>query len=73
VTAVFALCLNCFVAVVQSFQKLAFLRALAPTQSELPFQIAQAVVLLIFIVAGIAAVRKFHPEKIAPAPTTASA
>jgi hypothetical protein len=64
VTALFALYLNCFVTVVQSFQKLPFLRSLAPTQSEPPFQIAQVVVLLIFILAGIAAVRKFHPEKI---------
>src|SRR5262245_23952460 len=62
VTALPALYLNCFVAVVQSFQKLAFLSALAPTQSEPPFQVAQLVLLAIFIVAGIFAVRKFHPD-----------
>ena len=50
------------VAIVQSFQKLAFVRPLAPTQSEPPFLVAQVVVMLIFIVLGIAAVRKFHPE-----------
>ena len=63
VTAVPALYFNCFVAVVQSFQKLSFLRPLAPTQSEPPFQIAQLVVLTIFVVAMIAAIRKFHPEQ----------
>jgi len=63
VTALFALYLNCFVAVVQSFQKIPFLRALAPTQSEAPFQIAQGILLLAFVCAGIAAVRKFHPAK----------
>ena len=49
-TAVAALYLNVFVGVVQSFQKLAFLNSLAPTQTEPPFIIAQAVVLGIFIV-----------------------
>lgn len=62
VTAVVALYLNCFVAVVQAFQKLSFLQPLAPTQSEPPFQFAQGVVLVLFIVGGIAAVRRFHPE-----------
>jgi hypothetical protein len=63
ITAVIALYFNVFVLVVQSFQKLAFLQALAPTQSEPPFQIAQGVVLLLFIIAGIVAVRGFHPER----------
>jgi hypothetical protein len=59
--AILALYLNCFVAVVQAFQKLPFLQPLAPTQSEPPFVIAQVVVMAIFIVLGIAAVRRFHP------------
>jgi hypothetical protein len=62
VTAVPALYFNCFVAVVQSFQKLAVLHALAPTQSEPPFQVTQLVVLAIFVVAAIIAIRRFHPE-----------
>src|SRR4051794_20501798 len=45
--AVFVLCLNTFVGVVQSFQKLGFLMPLAPTQSEPPFLVAQAIVLLV--------------------------
>jgi hypothetical protein len=61
VTAVLSLYLNCFVAVVQAFQKIPVLNALAPTQSEMPFQIAQIILLAVFIWAGIAAFRKFHP------------
>jgi hypothetical protein len=61
VTALLALYLNVFVAVIQSFQKIAFLRPLAPTQSEPSFIIAQAVVMALFIVLGVMAVRSFHP------------
>ena len=67
VTATFALYLNCFVLVVQSFQKLPFLTPLAPTQSEPPFQIAQGIVLVLFIIAGVVAVRRFHPAPMAAA------
>jgi hypothetical protein len=61
VTAVFSLYLNCFVGVVQAFLKQPFLKPLAPTQTEPPFVIAQAMVLLIFVVLGFLAVRAFHP------------
>jgi hypothetical protein len=61
ITAIMSLYLNVFVGVTQSFQKLSFLQPLAPTQSEPPFLIAQLVVLLIFIVLGVLAVRRFHP------------
>jgi hypothetical protein len=60
-TAIGALWLNCFVLVVQSFQKLPALAALAPTQSEPPFLIAQGAVLVAFLVAGWRAVKRFHP------------
>jgi hypothetical protein len=63
VGAVFSLYLNCFVGVVQAFQKLSFLQPLAPTQSEPPFIIAQAAVLLIFVILGFVAVRRFHPYR----------
>jgi hypothetical protein len=56
-----ALYLNIFVGVVQAFQKLPFLQALAPTQAEPPFQITQLAVLAIFIVLGVVAVVRFHP------------
>jgi len=61
VGAVLALYLNVFVAVVQSFAKIPVLQPLAPTQSEPPFLTAESFVLLIFLVLGIAAVRRFHP------------
>ena len=61
VGAVLALYLNSFVGVFQSFLKVPMLKALAPTQSEPPFVIAQSVVLLIFIALAVAALRSFHP------------
>ena len=60
--AVLSLYLNVFVGVVQAFQKVPFFNALAPTQNEPPFAIAQGLVLLIFIALGFVAVRSFHPE-----------
>jgi hypothetical protein len=61
-SAVLALYLNVFVGVVQAFQKLAFLKSLAPTQSEPPFIVVQAVVLVLFAVLGVVAAKGFHPE-----------
>jgi hypothetical protein len=62
VGAVVALYLNVFVAVFQSFLKLPALNALAPTQSEPPFLVAQSVALLIFIALAVVAIRSFHPQ-----------
>jgi hypothetical protein len=61
-SAVVALYLNVFVLVAQAFLKIPFLTALAPTGSEPPFIIAQAVVLVAFVVLGVIAVRSFHPD-----------
>ena len=61
-TAVLALYFNVFVGVVQTFQKVPYFHALAPTQTEPPFKIAQGIVLLIFIALGLAAAKKFHPK-----------
>jgi hypothetical protein len=60
VTGVIALYLNVFVLVVQSFLKVPALHALAPTGSEPPFLVAQTVVLVIFIVLTIFAVKRFR-------------
>jgi hypothetical protein len=60
VGVVLALYLNVFVLVVQMFQKISALHALAPTQSEAPFALAQLAVLIAFVVIGVAAVRKFR-------------
>jgi hypothetical protein len=62
VAALFALYLNCFVLVVQAFLKIGVLKALAPTQAELPFVLAQGLVLGGFLVLGTLAVRRFHPR-----------
>ena len=51
------------VLVVQSFVKVSTLNALAPTQTEPPFAITQAVVLAIFILITLIAVIKFRPLK----------
>jgi hypothetical protein len=63
VTALLALYFNVFVLIVQLFQKVSTLKALAPTQSEPPFQIAQLVTLVLFVVLTILAVRRFWPGK----------
>ena len=60
VTSTLALYFNVFVLVVQSFMKIPALKALAPTQSEPPFAIAQGFVLLLFIVLGTLAVKNFR-------------
>jgi hypothetical protein len=62
VGALLAFYLNFFVLIVQSFLKIPALHALAPTQQEPPFALAQGAALLFFIVLGVLAVRKFHPE-----------
>jgi hypothetical protein len=64
VSACAALYFNVFVLVVQSFEKVPALRALAPTQKEPPFAIAQISVLAIFVVLTIFAVRKFRVEPV---------
>jgi hypothetical protein len=65
VTALCALYLNVFVGVVQTFQKVPFFHALAPTQTEPPFLVAQGVVLIAFVAFGVAAARKYHPAGVA--------
>jgi uncharacterized membrane protein len=63
VTAIMSLYLNCFVLVVQSFQKIPALKALAPTQSEPPFAVAQLTVLVLFIVLTIISLIRFRPKR----------
>jgi hypothetical protein len=63
IAAVVSLYLNVFVLVVQSFMKVAALNALAPTQTEPPFAVTQAVVLAIFVLITLIAVVKFQPLK----------
>ena len=67
VTAVISLYLYVFVFVIQAFQKLSFLRAFAPTQSEPPFVIVQVLVLALFAGLGFLSVRRFEPASFARA------
>jgi hypothetical protein len=60
ITALMALYLNCFVGVVQSFLKIPALRAMAPHQTEPPFLVAQTIVLVLFIVLGVLATKRFR-------------
>jgi hypothetical protein len=60
ITAVIALYFNVFVLVVQLFEKVPALHALAPKGSEPPFAVTQVVVMVIFIGLGFAAVKGFR-------------
>jgi hypothetical protein len=62
VGAVICLYFNLFVLVVQSFEKVPALHALAPTQTESPFKLTQLIVLTASMLLGIVAVIRFHPE-----------
>jgi hypothetical protein len=62
VGAVLTLYFNVFVAVVQSFEKIPALNAMAPTQTEQPFKLTQLSVLVLFIVLGFVAAIRFRPE-----------
>ncbi len=55
VTALLSQYLNVVVLIVQSFQKIPFLKALAPTQSESPFLATQVAALILFLFVGVLA------------------
>lgn len=60
IAACIALYFNIFVLVVQSFEKVPSLKAVAPTQKEPPFAIAQITVFLLFVVLTTFAVKRFR-------------
>lgn len=60
IAAATALYLNVFVLVFQAFEKVPALKALAPTQKEPPFLLAQLVVLVVYLAFTILAAKKFH-------------
>ena len=64
VSAAIALYFNVFVGVVQAFEKIPALKAIAPTQTEPPFKCTQLVVLALFVLLGIIAAMRFHPEPV---------
>ena len=63
VTALVSLYLNVFVLVIQSFLKVPFLHALAPSvpPAEPPFAVAQGIVLVFFVIMIIGVWRRFRP------------
>src|SRR2546430_453805 len=60
--AVICLYFNLFVLVVQLFEKVPALHAMAPTQTEPPFKLTQLVVLALSALLAIVAVIRFRPE-----------
>jgi hypothetical protein len=62
--AVICLYFNLFVLVVQSFEKVPALHAMAPTQTEPPFKLTQMIVLVLSILLAIVAVIRFRPEPV---------
>ena len=62
--AVFAFDLNFVVLIVQSFQKVPALHALAPKQTEPPFMAVQIVSLVAFLVLGTLSVKRFSEQPV---------
>ena len=56
-----------FVLIAQLFKKVPALAALAPTQSEPPFAIAQGALFVVFLALAIAVAAKFRPAQALPA------
>jgi hypothetical protein len=61
ITAMIALYFNVFVLVAQLFEHVPAIHALAPTQSEAPFKIAQLLLLILFVAFITVAAKKFRP------------
>ena len=62
--AVFAFYLNFVVLIVQSFQKVPVLHAIAPTQTETPFIAGQIISLVAFLVLGTLATKRFRAKAV---------
>ena len=62
ISACVALYFNCFVLVVQLFEKVPALKAVAPTQKEAPFAVAQRALLALFVVLTIFAAKRFRDQ-----------
>jgi hypothetical protein len=65
ITAVLSLYLNFFVLIVQLFEKVPALKALAPTQTEMPFKVAQLTALIIFVLLTILSAVRFRGARLA--------
>jgi hypothetical protein len=60
ISASISLYFNVFVLIAQAFMKAPALHAMAPTGSEPPFLVAQATVMVVFILLTVVAVKKFR-------------
>lgn len=60
--SLFMLYLNCVVLVVQSFQKIPALNAIAPLGNEPPLLAVQTVLLGAFLIVGVLSLRRFRPN-----------
>lgn len=69
VNAVLVLYVNVFILILQAFQKVPALNALAPTQTEAPFQIAQLAALVLIIALGIVSFKNFRLKELDPVST----
>jgi hypothetical protein len=67
ISAALALYFNFFVLIVQLFEKVPALHALAPTQKEGPFKVAQLISLIVFVALTVWAVRRFRSGVLRPA------
>jgi hypothetical protein len=63
ITAMLALYLNFFVLIVQLFLKVPALKAVAPTQSEPPFKVAQLSALVLFVLLTALAALRFRDKQ----------
>jgi hypothetical protein len=61
--AMIALYFNVFVGIVMAFRRIPALHAIAPTQTEPPFQTTQLVTLTLFVVLTVIALIRFHPDR----------
>lgn len=61
-TSILALYFNFFVLIVQSFQKVPALKAIAPTMSSPAFGVTQLAALVVFVTLAILAFRRFRGE-----------
>ena len=60
ITAILALYFNVFVLIVQSFEKVPSLHALAPMQTETPFKASQLLALVLFVALTTLAFRRYR-------------
>lgn len=67
ISAMLALYFNFFVLIVQSFEKVPALKALAPTPAAAPFKVVQIAALLLFLALTVQSMRRFHVAVVQPA------